>query len=448
MSADEAATRGPSATEAGPRPSHRLLAATAWAVWLAAMVMNLIGVVLWTRGFTSDASLLGQTPISALSSLVITVTYGSVGLLLRLRRSEIVIGWLLLGIGLLSGLDNLIWSYFWLGQGSGSPGPVPIVDAAMVTTILINPLWVLLLFLIVLLFPDGHLVEPSWRPVAWLAVGATVVFGVTFALAPGRVLLFPVIDNPFAPAGPAGELARFGPPIALALLAVVGILAVWSIVVRYRQSDDEGRRQLKWLAWGSSIAVAAGMVFLLTEGWAYDPSTRAAELSWVIFAAGSAALPIAVVIAILRERLYDIDRLISRTFVYGLLTAILAGLYSALIRLFNAVFVGLTGESSEVALVLTTLILATTFTPIKQRLEKLAERRLWTPADGPGSGSSPALPDAATAGTATSGTGASVTLSEADLDRRIETIARRVSLELMARGDGGTGRPPSGAPPG
>ena len=218
--------------------------------------------------------------------------------------------------------------------------------------------------------------------------------------------------------------------------------------MRYRQSDDDGRRQLKWLAWGSSIAVAAGMVFLLTEGWAYDPSTRAAELSWVIFAAGSAALPIAVVIAILRERLYDIDRLISRTFVYGLLTAILAGLYSALIRLFNAVFVGLTGESSEVALVLTTLILATTFTPIKQRLEKLAERRLWTPADGPGSGSSPALPDAATAGTATSGTGASVTLSEADLDRRIETIARRVSLELMARGDGGTGRPPSGGPPG
>jgi hypothetical protein len=403
---------------------------TAWALWLAAMVMSVTGVVLWTRAFTTDASLLGQGPISTLSSLAITVTYGSVGLLLRLRRPEIVIGWLLLGIGLLSGLDNLIWSYFWLGLGSGSQGPVPIVDAAMVSTILINPLWVLLLFLIILLFPDGHLVEPSWRPVAWLAAGATVVFGVTFALAPGRVVIFQVIDNPFAPTGPAGELARLGPPIATALVVMVGVLAVWSIVVRYRLSDEQGRRQLKWLAWGSSIAVAAGIAFLLTEGWAYDPSTRAAELVWVIFAAGSAALPIAVVIAILRERLYDIDRLISRTFVYGLLTAILAGLYSALIRLFNAVFVGVTGESSEVALVLTTLILATTFTPIKQRLEHVAAGRLSPLLEASPAGASPGPADMAA-----SPTEVVVTMSAADLDRRMEEIARRVGRELLAERD-------------
>ena len=430
MSAEAATRSGPPATETGRGAAARALATVAWAFWLAAIAISLVGVVLGTRAFTSEARLLGQTPISALSSFVITATYGSVGLLLRLRRPEIVIGWLLLGIGVVSSLGNLIWGYFWLGLATGSQGPVAIVDAAMVSTVLVNSVWVLLMFFIVLLFPDGHLVAPSWRPIAWLAVGTAILLGVSFALAPGRLVIFQVIDNPLAPSGAVGEVARFGPPVALALVVTSGILAVWSIVVRYRRSDADGRRQLKWLAWGSSIAVASGVVFLLTAGWAYDPSTRAAELAWVVFAAGSVALPIAVLIAILRERLYDIDRLINRTFVYGLLTAILAGLYSALIRLFNAVFVGLTGESSEMALVLTTLILATTFTPIKQRLEHVAAGRLSPPVEaspgGPSAGPAPAPP--APAETV-------VTMSAAELDRRMEEMARRVGRELLAERD-------------
>jgi hypothetical protein len=128
-------------------------------------------------------------------------------------------------------------------------------------------------------------------------------------------------------------------------------------------------------------------------------------------------LPVAALIAILRDRLYDIDRLISRTFVYGLLTAILAGLYSALIRLFNAIFVDVTGQSSEIALVMTTLILATTFTPIKQRLEKVVARRLASPAATAGAGTTPA---------------AAPIVDADELDRRIEAIARRVSREVVA----------------
>jgi hypothetical protein len=88
-----------------------------------------------------------------------------------------------------------------------------------------------------------------------------------------------------------------------------------------------------------------------------------------------AGLPIAVFHAITTHRLYDIDRIIGRAFAYGALTAILAGLYSASVRLFTWVFVSVTGQESEAALVLTTLVLATSFTPIKSALERLATRR-------------------------------------------------------------------------
>ena len=106
--------------------------------------------------------------------------------------------------------------------------------------------------------------------------------------------------------------------------------------------------------------------------WPRRSDAALSDVSGAVVATQSVTLPIAALIAILRDRLYDIDRLISRTFVYGLLTAILAGLYSALIRPLQRGLVDVTGQSSETALVLTTLILATTFTPIKKRLEEIA----------------------------------------------------------------------------
>jgi hypothetical protein len=122
--------------------------------------------------------------------------------------------------------------------------------------------------------------------------------------------------------------------------------------------------------------VACGLGFWLLAGSAYEPGSTASTAAWLVICLGAIVIPIAATIAILRYHLYDIETIIGRTLVYGGLTAILAGMYAAAIRLFNWLFVEMTGESSDAALVLTTLVLATTFTPIKGWLEaRVAARK-------------------------------------------------------------------------
>ena len=160
----------------------------------------------------------------------------------------------------------------------------------------------------------------------------------------------------------------------------------------------------------------AGPAEIVIAGAWFPSEPGLADATWLLFTAAAVTLPTAALVAILRYRLYQIDRLIGRTFVFGSLTAILAGLYASSIRLFTSIFVGLTGESSDAALVLTTLVLATTFTPIKQRLETVAKERFHDP--GPGG------PRAAADQPAAPGT--------ADLEQRMEKIARRVTREVLA----------------
>jgi hypothetical protein len=192
---------------------------------------------------------------------------------------------------------------------------------------------------------------------------------------------------------------------------------LWGLAVRYRRSGPIERRQLKWFAWGSVLTLAGGGALVVGALAVEEPGSRLTDLSWVVFAAASITLPVAALIAILREGLYDIDEIIGRTFVFGVLTAILAGVYAASIRLFNALFIGLTGEKSELALVLTTLVLATTFTPIKSRLEHIAGKRLRSPQAAP---------------TVEIGALSDLPAGDPELDRRIESIARMVSREVLA----------------
>ena len=169
---------------------------------------------------------------------------------------------------------------------------------------------------------------------------------------------------------------------------------------------------------------------------------------WLAFCAASTLIPIAAWVAILRHRLYDIDRIIGRTIVYAALTAILAGLYSSGIRAFNWFFVELTGESSDAALV-TTLVLATTFTPIKSRLERIAAERLQGPCRADAELDATGAPNPAAR---VDGTNAPPTL---DLrNPQVRAFADAVAaivlerLEAGRRGSPGAWRPPGRALPG
>ena len=403
---------------------HRIEATLAWAGCLAAIVAGFAGAWYTALDQATGHPVIQQSPVSGLAGAAIATAYGTVGLLLVLRRPHFVIAWLFLLIGVVGGMSNYIWGYVGLGLTTGSaPGPIPVVGYAWLNNVLTYPIWVALALLLILLFPDGRPIDRRWRRVVIAAIAVCAVLGVCLAIEPGQMRLFP-LDNPLPAPETAGPIVGLVIPVALVGVCVVGALAMWSLNVRYRLADPTERRQLKWFAWGSVLTLVGGAVLVVGALAVTEPGSRLIDLSWVIFAVASTTLPIAAVIAILRDRLYDIDLLINRTFVFGFLTAILAGLYSALIRLFNAVFVGMTGESNEFALVLTTLILATTFTPIKKRLEEIAERRL-TPARA-------GAAETATAAAAPLDPPAPATLDLDELDRRMEAIARRVSLEVVA----------------
>ncbi len=426
----------PRVTASGPTASHRIQAAVAWIAWFIAVVSGTLGAVLVATDQATGHPFLEQTPVSGIAGTAIAVGYGSVGLLLVLRRPGLVIGWLFVGIGVVAGLSNYAWGYVGLGLTQGTaPGPFSVVEIAWLNNALTYSTWAALSFLLVLLFPDGRPLGPPWRIVVVAAIGVTIVLTVGLALEPGTLRLFETIPNPRPAPEPLGAVAEAMVAIGLVGLIAIGALSVWSLVLRYRRAGSTERRQLRWFAWGAVLTLAGGVVLVITA-LAVAAESRLTDLSWVIFACAAITLPIAAVIAILRERLYDIDRLISRTFVFGLLTAILAGLYSALIRLFNAVFVDVTHQSNELALVLTTLILATTFTPIKKRLEDIAEHRFRIPDDAPAT--------AVDAGPErVPGPGADIgSMTVDELDRRFEAIARRVATEVLAES-----RPPGRSAP-
>jgi hypothetical protein len=435
--------------EAARVASHRIEAALAWAGCLVAVVAGFAGAWYTALDQATGHPVIQQSPVSGLAGAAIATAYGTVGLLLVLRRPHFVIAWLFLLIGVVGGLSNYIWGYVGLGLTTGSaPGPVPVVGYAWLNNVLTYPIWVALALLLILLFPDGRPIDRRWQWVVRAAIAVCLVLGVCLAIEPGEMRLFP-LDNPLPAPEAAGPIVGLLIPLALVGVCVVGALAMWSLNVRYRLADPTERRQLKWFAWGSVLTIVGGAVLVVGALVVTEPGSRLIDLSWVVFAVASTTLPIAALIAILRDRLYDIDELISRTFVYGLLTAILAGLYTASIRLFNALFTGFTGESSDLALVLTTLVLATTFTPIKKRLEAIAERRL-APARVMSAETATA---AETARAAQVDRAAPAPVDLDDLDRRMEAIARRVGRELLAerdvRPDGRDARPEtSGGTPG
>lgn len=236
-----------------------------------------------------------------------------------------------------------------------------------------------------LLFPDGRLPSPRWRWVAWLDGAAVVLFVAVAMLASdtstyGRAGF--AIGNPLE-LGEARAVFAFLVPALYGWFLALALLSVVSVFLRARDANPDQRLQIKWFSYAAALLFASFAASLLGE-----LSTAAELLAELLTAVAITALPTAVGIAVLRYRLYDIDLLINQTVVYGALTAILAGLYTGSIALFQRTFVAMTGQSSDLAIVLAIFVLATVFTPIKTRLQTRVDG-YFKPAPS-GSGAAPA----------------------------------------------------------
>jgi hypothetical protein len=220
--------------------------------------------------------------------------------------------------------------------------------------------------LLLLVFPDGKLLDRAWWAVVWMAVGGAALLAPSMALDPYPSLNYHPIANPFALEGELYEDV-IGPmgSIGFVLLLVSWICAVMAIVVRVDKGTRVERQQIKWLTF-----LAVVMIVGLGAGLA-NP--------WLILLGVAAfnCFPIGVGIAVLRYRLYDIDVVINRTLVYGSLTAMLVAVYFVAIVVLQQIFVGLTGQQSTLAVVASTLVIAALFNPLRRRIQSFIDRRFY-----------------------------------------------------------------------
>jgi hypothetical protein len=282
----------------------------------------------------------------------IAVSFVAVGALLALRRPENPIGWLFLGFGLVASLNYPVEQY-----ALRVPRPSHLDVAASVAAHFWHPFFGLFVFAF-LLFPDGHLVSPRWRWVAWVSGATYVLLGLTSPLDTSYI----GPDYPGAKPLLTGTLVD-ADTIAHGLLLFFNLLllpvAGASLVVRLRRSTGHRREQVRLFAYTVAAVMFAFPVVLLGTG-----SARGVYLLPLI--------PISAAVAILRHRLFDIDVVINRALVYGALTATLGAAYLGLVLL-----IGLTVGHSNAAIAVSTLAVAALFRPARARIQGAVDRRFY-----------------------------------------------------------------------
>ena len=319
--------------------------------------------------------------IAALLGTGTFLAFPLVGALIASRRPRNPVGWILLADGLLWMTSDMLDSYSVYGLARPGSLPFPLGAAAIN-----NWLWVpsvgLLATYVFLLFPNGRLPSRRWRPLAWLSgvVIASVSLGV--ALSPGPLEGLGGFQNPFELLKP-WMMPVFWAVLPLLPLCILASAA--SLVFRYRRSRGEERQQIKWIAFAASFVGLSYMIAMVlsfvfpSESWFAPGSPLWLDLVAYEALFSFVAIPIAVGVAVLKYRLYDIDRIINRTLVYGALTALLAATYFGGVTGAQAIFRTLTGqeEQPQLAIVVSTIVIAALFTPLRRRIQSFIDRRFY-----------------------------------------------------------------------
>ncbi|MGH2504209.1 MAG: hypothetical protein ACRDID_17010 [Ktedonobacterales bacterium] len=294
-------------------------------------------------------------------------TYPIVGAIILAYRPGNAIGRILVAIGF--GTSTTFFSAAYINY---TTLVAPLPGASFVDWLgnIVWPINVTLAALLVLLFPTGRFPSPRWRWLRWLIVSSVVVGLVSSAFTPGQ-FSGETTSNPYGVAAlaPILNVGGFIANLALVILIVSALLAV---LVRFRRSQGVERQQMKWFALGTSLLILCVAVMLLTASESNNNN--------VAFAIGITFVPISIGIAVLRARLYDIDIIINRALVYGSLTASLATVYFGLVIGSQALLRLLTGHGQPqqpVVIVLSTLLIAALFTPLRARIQRTIDRRFY-----------------------------------------------------------------------
>jgi len=293
-------------------------------------------------------------PVSTVMFGAVVAAFSLMGALLIRRVPENRIGALLLATGTAQTASIAVLTYAGLGGSAVPAWPVAAIAATFGDAAYIAP-WVIALIGVPLVFPDGRLPSRRFRWVVWVTGAGMVslLLGAPASMIPGLADLGPVVS-------------------ALALVANVfglggAVAAVW---VRFRRGDPVQRQQVKWL-----LAVAGVATIAFPSALAFGSSESFVALAfWLVAFLAYLALPVAIGIAVLRYRLYEIDRIISRTIGYAVVTVTLAVTFGGAILLFQAVLAPLTGGNT-LAVAASTLVAAALFQPLRRRVQAVVDRR-------------------------------------------------------------------------
>jgi hypothetical protein len=344
---------------------HRHVVGPAGALAVGALIVVLLA------GAAVISSIAHQFKLSGMGQVALILSFAVVGVIVAWHQPRNPMGWVLLGVGFFFLLDDLASSYAYLDYRLHG-GRLPLGWVA----VLLSPSWapaIVLAGLSLLLFPDGRVPSSRWRPMLWayLALGAFWLGG-AYVISVGAIVGHHLsIDSSGGLTGldyPAGSTAWWGGVQAVFFPAVAVCWLVWlgGQVLSYRRSSGERRLQLKWLLSGATVFIAAGIALVWINN-----ATGLWKVVDVAAAAGTLALPVSIGFGILKFRLYDIDRIISRTLAYAIVSGLLIGVYAGLVLLATEVL----RFHNSVAVAASTLVAAALFNPVRHRVQRAVDRR-------------------------------------------------------------------------
>jgi hypothetical protein len=353
--------------------SRRTAAPFAWSLCALCVALAAASLLLAALNGRVPREILIDEGIIAIATLA--VAFSVVGALIVSHRPENPIGWIFCAAALFQGLSISGYEYATYTL-IVKPGSLPLgAEASWLAQWIWAPGLGLILVFLPLLFPDGRPPSRRWRPVAWLG-GLSIVLNFVSA----AIFLWPERGPALVgPEGPAEEgtshtmfvVVEFA---AFPMLLLAGLGAVVSLFLRFRRASETERQQIKWFAFASVLTFA----FVFVWNALLDAEGALLQASFAVLSVLLVpAIPVATGIAILRYRLYDIDRLVNRTLVYAALTGTLVVVYVGGVVLLQTLFRTLAGGESTLAVVASTVAIAAMFNPLRRRIQESTDRRFY-----------------------------------------------------------------------
>jgi len=347
--------------------SHPTAVWLAWALCVLSLALTALSLLLFILNLSYPNTHLYEP---WLDNTLIAVFYPTVGAIVASRRPENPVGWLLCLYGLVTSIGYFFAEYAIYAL-LAQPDSLPAGEAIAWILSWVLPILNGLMVFYILLFPTGRLPSRRWRWLGWLTVAFVMVGVILAAFSSGALLgILGPIQNPL---GIEGFSNIYYKAVLFTMVSLLTLAAALAVFIRLRRAIGVERQQIKWFAYAVVATVSAGILAYMIPR-VIDTPLWFERVGFALNIAFTPAIPIAIGIAILRYRLYDIDILINRTLVYGSLTATLVAVYFGGIVVLQRLFVVLTGERSTLAVVASTLLIAALFNPLRRRVQGLVDR--------------------------------------------------------------------------